>query len=152
MVIAHHPRVAAERTALRDEQIAVLEAQTALWAGKLDGQEAGSRYRGRKLSNDGVMARFHQAVSEAKLSRIIRVDLSSSLFTYHLDEDALALARMMDGKLLLVTNVSDLSPSDIVARYKALADIERGFRVLKNARSTSSRCSIACPTESVPTP
>ena len=59
----------------------------------------------------GVMARFHQAVSEAKLSRILRVDLSSPLFTYHLDEDALALARMMDGKLLLVTNVSDLTPA-----------------------------------------
>lgn len=132
LVIAHHPQVAAERTALRDEQIAALEAQAALWAGKLDGQEAGSRYRGRKLSDGGVMARFHQAVSEAKLGRILRVDLGSPLFTYSIDQDALALARMMDGKLLLVTNVSDLSPNDIVARYKALADIERGFRVLKS--------------------
>lgn len=132
LVVAHHPRVAAERTAARDTQIAALEAQAALWAGKLDGQEAGSRYRGRKLSDGGVMARFHQAVSEAKLSRILRVDLSSPLFTYQVDEEALALARMMDGKLLLVTNVLDLMPEDIVARYKALADIERGFRVLKS--------------------
>ena len=38
----------------------------------------------------------------------------------------------MDGKLLLVTNVTDLSATDVVARYKALADIERGFRVLKS--------------------
>ena len=38
----------------------------------------------------------------------------------------------MDGKLLLVTNVPDLSPNEIVAHYKALADIERGFRVLKS--------------------
>jgi len=38
----------------------------------------------------------------------------------------------MDGKLLLVTNVSDLSPTQIIARYKSLADIERGFRVLKS--------------------
>ncbi|SAL86297.1 hypothetical protein AWB68_07981 [Caballeronia choica] len=35
---------------------------------------------------------------------------------------------MMDGKLILVTNVPDLAPADVVARYKALADIERGFR------------------------
>ena len=41
-------------------------------------------------------------------------------------------AEMMDGKLLLVTNVQDLKPVDVVARYKALADIERGFRVLKS--------------------
>ena len=38
----------------------------------------------------------------------------------------------MDGKLLLVTNVQDLWPPDVVRRYKALADIERGFRVLKS--------------------
>lgn len=30
----------------------------------------------------------------------------------------------MDGKLLLVTNVADLKPAEVVQRYKALADIE----------------------------
>ena len=39
---------------------------------------------------------------------------------------------MMDGKLILVTNVPDLTAADVVARYKARADIERGFRVLKS--------------------
>jgi len=38
----------------------------------------------------------------------------------------------MDGKLLLVTNVADLAPQEIVQRYKSLADIERGFKVLKS--------------------
>jgi hypothetical protein len=38
----------------------------------------------------------------------------------------------MDGKLMLVTNVSDMSAAEVVKRYKALADIERGFRVLKS--------------------
>ena len=38
----------------------------------------------------------------------------------------------MDGKLLLVTNAPDLTPIDVVRRYKSLADIERGFRVLKS--------------------
>lgn len=40
----------------------------------------------------------------------------------------------MDGKLLLVTNVAkdDLSAQQVVERYKSLADIERGFRVLKS--------------------
>jgi transposase len=32
------------------------------------------------------------------------------------------------GKLLLVTNVPDLKPAEIVSRYKALADIERGIQ------------------------
>jgi len=39
---------------------------------------------------------------------------------------------MMDGKLLLVTNTRDLAPAGVVRRYKSLADIERGFRILKS--------------------
>ena len=38
----------------------------------------------------------------------------------------------MDGKLLLVTNVTDMTPRQVKDRYKALADIERGFKVLKS--------------------
>jgi len=60
------------------------------------------------------------------------VDLKSELFTYHIDTQALAHARLMDGKLLLVTNTPDLAPHEVVKRYKSLADIERGFRVLKS--------------------
>lgn len=69
---------------------------------------------------------------EAHLARIVRVDLKSVLFTYTIDERALAHARLMDGKLLLVTNTADLAPDEVVKRYKSLADIERGFRVLKS--------------------
>jgi transposase len=132
LVIAHDPQVAAEARAQREHRIQALEQQAAQWAGKLEGQEAGVRTRGRKLSDGGARARFYHAVCEAHLSRIIRVDLKSALFTYSLDEHALAHARLMDGKLLLVTNVTDLQPQDVVKRYKSLADIERGFRVLKS--------------------
>ena len=38
----------------------------------------------------------------------------------------------MDGKLLPVSNVPDDTPVQVVRRYKSLADIERGFRVLKS--------------------
>ena len=38
----------------------------------------------------------------------------------------------MDGKLLRVPNVADLMPTEVVQRYKSLADIERGFNVLKS--------------------
>lgn len=93
LVVAHHPAVTAERTAARDQEIAALEQQAQAWAGKLDGQDTGARYRGRKLSDGGVMARFHQAISKAKLSRILRVNLGSPLFTYEIDDKALALAR-----------------------------------------------------------
>jgi hypothetical protein len=132
LVVAHRPDLAAEQGAARDARIAALEADAAHWAGKLDGQDAGRRYRGKKLSDAGTTARFYKAVSDAHLANIIQVDLSSDVFTYTVDAKALARARMMDGKLVLVTNMPDHTPAEIVGRYKALADIERGFRVLKS--------------------
>ena len=39
---------------------------------------------------------------------------------------------MIDGEQLLFTNFTDLTPKHVAARYKRLADIERGFRVLKS--------------------
>ena len=54
-----------------------------------------------------------RAVSDANLGSIIKVDLQSDRFNYAIDDDALTRA-------------------DGIARYKSLADIERGFRVLKS--------------------
>ena len=93
---------------------------------------AGAIVRGRKLSDSGAKARLYHEVSDAHLSKIVKVDLKSELFSYAIDESAKRQAELMDGKLLLVTNVSDLTPEEVVGRYKALADIERGFRVLKS--------------------
>ncbi len=132
LVVAHHPGRAQAQTQLRRERIAALEAQAGQWAGKLDGQDAGVTARGRKLSDAGARARLYHRVCEAHLSKIIKVDLKSELLSYSLDEQAQAQAELMDGKLLLVTNVGDLTPREVVERYKSLADIERGFRVLKS--------------------
>ena len=132
LIIAHNAERAREQTALRRRRIAELEARAAQLAGKLDAQDGGQRWRGRKLSDSGAKARFFHEVCEANLARIIRIDLKSDLFAYDVDSQALKRAELMDGKLLLVTNVTDLDPPTIVARYKSLADIERGFRVLKS--------------------
>ena len=132
LVIAHDPERAALQTQRRDEHIENLIERGAQWAGKLDAQDEGVKHRGRKLSDSGAKARFFHEVSEAHLSKIIKVDLKSELFSYDMDERARCLANMMDGKLLLVTNTTDLIARDVVARYKSLADIERGFKVLKS--------------------
>ena len=132
LVVAHQPDRAKEQTQLRNARIAQLQTKAAQWAGKLDGQDAGERARGRKLSDSGAKARLYHEVCDAHLARIVKVDLKSELFSYSIDEDAKARTQMMDGKLLLVSNVADLTPAEVVSRYKALADIERGFRVLKS--------------------
>jgi transposase len=38
----------------------------------------------------------------------------------------------MDGKLMLVTNVQVLAAGEVVQRYEALVNIERGFHMLKS--------------------
>ena len=134
LVIAHDPERAALQTQRRDEQIGKLIQRAAQWVGKLDDQDDGVKHRGRKLSDSGAKARFFHEVSEAHLSKIIKVDLKSERFIYAIDERARSLANLMDGKLLLVTNTTDLITRDVVARYKSLADIERGFKVLKSER------------------
>ena len=132
LVVAHNPQQAAEQTANRQARIDQLRQRADQLVGKLDSQDAGKVHRGRKLSDAGVTARFFHEVSEAHLTRIIKVDLQAELFTWDIDQTALARAQAMDGKLLLVTNIQDMTPDEVVRRYKALADIERGFRVLKS--------------------
>ena len=132
LIVAHRSDLAQALGARRDARIKDLEDEARRLTGKLDDQDAGRRSRGRKLSDAGVTARFYRAVGDARLAHIIKVDLTSEVFFYHIDEAALARARLLDGKLVLITNMPDHTPQAIVERYKALADIERGFRVLKS--------------------
>jgi len=132
LIVAHDPATAAQQRQQRLAKIAQLEAQAKSWEGKLTEQDEGIKKRGRKLSDSGTKARFYHAVCEAHLGKIVKVDMKAELFSYVIDEEALTLAELMDGKLLVVTNVPDLSPEQIIERYKSLADIERGFKVLKS--------------------
>jgi hypothetical protein len=131
LVVAHDPEGAAERTQQRQERIAELDRLAEQWAGKLQAQDGGRRFRGRALSDSGVKARFYHAVHEASLGHVIEVDLHGELFNYTIRDEVLRRLELLDGKLLLVTN-SPEPAQEIVARYKDLADIERGFRVLKS--------------------
>ena len=132
LIVAHDPATAAQKKQQRLTQIAQLQAQAKSWEGKLTEQDEGIKKRGRKLSDSGTKARFYHAVCEAHLGKIVKVDMKAELFSYAINEEALKLAEMMDGKLLVVTNVPDLTPQQIIERYKSLADIERGFKVLKS--------------------
>jgi transposase len=132
LVVAYNPLRAQEQSQLRRDKIKKLEAQAQKWAGKLDQQYAGQKAKGRKLSDSGAKARLFHAVKDAHLARIIKVDLKGELFSHTVDGAALAKAQLMGGKLMLVINAKDLEPKEIVQRYKALADIERGFRVIKS--------------------
>ncbi len=132
LVVAHDPATALEQQQKRRAQMAELQAQAKGWAGKLDEQDQGQKKKGRKLSDSGAKARFYHAVCEAHLGKILKLDMKAELFSYAIEEDALRLAELMDGKLLVVTNVPDMESDKVIERYKSLADIERGFKVLKS--------------------
>lgn len=132
LIVAHDPATALEQHLKRKAQMVELQQQAKGWVGKLDEQDQGTKKKGRKLSDSGTKARFYHAVCEAHLGTIIKVDMKAELFSYAIDEGALRLAELMHGKLLVVTNVQDMAPDNVIERYKSLADIERGFKVLKS--------------------
>ena len=132
LIVAHDPLRGQEQSERRRARIAELEAWAEKMVGKLDAQDEGKTARGRRASDRGAYSRFVRAVAEAELTRFIKADLQADRFNWSVDEQALADAALFDGKLTLITNAPDLTPADAIARYKALADIERGFRVLKS--------------------
>ncbi len=132
LVVAHDPLRAAEQSAKRRERIQALEALAEKLVTKLDAQDGGLTERGRRATDRGAYGRFQRALSEAELTRFIQADYQAERFSYSVAEDAVERAERFDGKLVLLTNITDFSAEEIVARYKNLADIERGFRVLKS--------------------
>jgi Transposase DDE domain len=132
LIVAHDPATALEQHLKRKAQMVELQQQAKGWVGKLDEQDQGTKKKGCKLSDSGTKARFYHAVCEAHWGTIIKVDMKAELFSYAIDEGALRLAELMHGKLLVMTNVQDMAPDNVIERYKSLADIERGFKVLKS--------------------
>lgn len=132
LIVAHDAAHASEQGDARRKRINELETMGNAMVAKLDRQDEGKSALGRRASDRGAYSRFVRAIADAELSRFIKADLTADRFSWDIDEDAIARAALFDGKLVLLTNVPEITPADAVARYKALADIERGFRVLKS--------------------
>ena len=132
LIVAHDPLRAAEQGDARRARITELEALAEKMVSRLDAQDAGATAQGRRASDRGAYSRFTRAVGEAEMTRFLKADLTADRFSWSVDEDAVAKAQLFDGTLALITNTTDISPAEAVARYKGLADIERGFRVLKS--------------------
>lgn len=131
LIVAHDPEVAQRRTQERRKQIDALVKQGQQWGGQLDAHDGAAKRRGRPLSEAGAKARMYHAVKGAYVANLIKVDLKHEEFSFSVDEDRQRYLELLDGKLLLVTNTDSPAP-EVVAHYKSLADIERGFRVLKS--------------------
>lgn len=132
LVVAHDPQRAAEQATRRRERIQEQVEFAESLVKKLDAQDEGVSQKGRRASDRGAYSRFSRSVSDAELTRFIKADYQAERFSYEVDEAAVSKAERFDGKLVLLTNVLDFEAKEVVYRYKSLADIERGFRVLKS--------------------
>lgn len=134
MVVAHDAVRAAAQTAARRQKMAEVEALAERLSQKLDAQDDGEASPGRKASDRGAYARFSRELKDRQLSRLYRVDWKAEVFSYETNDQALSDAECFDGKLILLTSLKAdaFDAQAIVARYKSLADIERGFRTLKS--------------------
>ncbi len=132
LIVAHDPLRAAGQGEARRTRIAELEAMAETMVGRLDAQDAGATPQGHRASDRGTYSRFSRAVADAGMTRFLKADLTADRFSWSVDEDAVAEVQLFDGTLALITNTADISPAEAVARYKGLADIGRGFRVLKS--------------------
>ena len=132
LIVDYDAEAAARQSAARRERLAELIDFGEQLAAKLDRQDEGVTERGRRASDRGAFARFHRRVLEAQMSRFLSIDFEAERFRYEENTAAIERAEALDGKLVLLSNVEDLPAAQIVERYRALADIERGFRVLKS--------------------
>jgi transposase len=148
-VVAFDPQAALRQTEKRRAEIQALETLGQKLANKLDAQDAAeavavnqkaslrvaAKAKPSKRANDrSAYVRFARELRDRKLTKYFKLDWDGNHFSFERNESAITDAEALDGKLVLLTSQSEQlsSSAEIVRRYKALADIERGFRVLKS--------------------
>ena len=132
LVVAHDPERARPQRRQRAERIREVLVLARTLEAKLEAQDAGVKGQGRRLTDAGATLQLQQAILERRLSALFQVDTTTPWFRWDWNRAAFRQAWQRDGTWVLITNVPELPAADVVAHYKSLADIERGFRVLKS--------------------
>lgn len=158
-VVAYDAQTSLRQTEKRRADIQAVEALGQKLADKLDAQDAAEaaleiaaaakilrrksspkinenapKKRSKKANDRSAYVRFAKELKDRKLTKYFTIDWNAADFTFEQNEAAILASEALDGKLVLLTSLSESesSSAQTVLRYKALADIERGFRVLKS--------------------
>ena len=158
-VVAYDAQTALRQAEKRRAEIKVVEEFGQKLADKLDAQDAAEaareiattakklrrkssaeinenapKKRSKKANDRSAYVRFAKALKDRKLTKYFTIDWNAADFTFEQNEAAIVASEALDGKLVLLTSLSESesSSAQTVLRYKSLADIERGFRVLKS--------------------
>lgn len=129
LVLAYSPKIAKVSRAGRKERLEKADTWIEEQVGKLT-SPGGSR--GRKPTAQGTYDRIRDYLRDHGLLGLYEVRKAGDGVEVGKNGQALQWEDEIDGMLLVETTDADLAPKEVIARYKELAEIERGWRSLKS--------------------
>lgn len=134
--VAYDPEIARTSRENRERRIEKADAAVAEILESLrKAQDPTVRRRGRKLTVDGAQLRIHDYLRDHEIGRLYEITLDPSVplgLTVKANEEARAFEKRIDGILIVEGSRPDLTPAEMITRYKSLAEIERSWRALKS--------------------
>jgi hypothetical protein len=126
LVCCHNPALAEERTRKRGELLAATEKQLAPIAA------ATARDKRPLRGKDKIALRVGKVINHYNMAKHVTLEITNESFTFTRNTEAIAAEAALDGIYVLRTSLptDTLTESEVVARYKNLADVERFFRTL----------------------
>ena len=128
LVCCHNPALAEERTRKRHELLTATEKE-------LDTIAAATRRQKRPLrGKEKIALRVGKVINHYKMAKHLHIQITDDSFTFARNEETIAAEAALDGIYVLRSSLPDntLTQNDVVARYKALADVERFFRCMNS--------------------
>jgi hypothetical protein len=124
LVACKNPFLEAERARKRESLLAATETDL----GKI--AAAVARERRPLRGKDKIALRTDRVLRRRKVAKHFTTSISDDHFSYARDQDSITGEAALDGIYVLRTSVeaSGLDSSEVVASYKALAQVERAFR------------------------
>ena len=124
LVACKNPFLEAERARKRESLLAATEAGLEKIA------EAYARARPPLRGQDKIAVRAGRVLARRKVAKHFTVEIGEDHLRYARNQDSITAEAALDGIYVLRTSVAanDLDSGQVVASYKALAQVERAFR------------------------
>ena len=126
LVCCHNPVLAEEPARKRGELLAATEKELAPIAA------ATARDKRPLRGKDKIALRVGKVINHYNMAKHFTLEITDESFTFTRNTEAIAAEAALDGIYVLRTSLptDTLTESEVVARYKNLADVERFFRTL----------------------
>jgi hypothetical protein len=126
LVCCHNPVLAEERARKRGELLAATEKELAPIAA------ATARDKRPLRGKDKIALRVGKVINHYNMAKHFTLEITDESFTFTRTTEAIAAEAALDGIYVLRTSLptDTLTESEVVARYKNLADVERFFHTL----------------------